>query len=200
MLKPFPMPYEDNFEQTPLEHTPRYLSDQDGAFEVHPCDGRAGKCLEQVITIKPIPWGPLPDPFTLAGDSAWTDYTVAADAHFLSTSPVVLMGRIDSANVFEDGNARWPSGYVFSVGPNGSWKLFSTEFKKPVAMLGSGSIELDRTRWHHLELRFRGKHVEAYIDGKSVASAEDSTHAHGMFGIGSEWDHAQFDNLAVTAN
>jgi hypothetical protein len=200
MQKPFPMPYEDNFEQTPLEHTPRYLSDQDGAFEVHPCDGRAGKCLEQVITIKPVPWGPLPDPFTLAGDSAWTDYTVAADAHFLSTSPVVLMGRIDSANVFEDGNARWPSGYVFSVDPNGSWKLFSTEFKKPVAMLGSGSIELDRTRWHHLELRFRGKHVEAYIDGKSVASAEDSTHAHGMFGIGSEWDHAQFDNLAVTAN
>ena len=28
----------------------------------------AGRCLEQVITVKPTPWGPLPDPFTLAGD------------------------------------------------------------------------------------------------------------------------------------
>ena len=198
--KPFPFPYEDNFEQTPLEHTPKYLADQDGTFEVHRCDGRAGKCLEQVISIKPIPWDPLPDPFTLAGDSGWTDYTVAADAHFLSASPAVLIGRIDSADIFQDGSARWPSGYAFSVAPDGSWKLFSAEFKKPVVMLGSGSTQLDRSRWHHLELRFRGKHVEAWVDGKSLISAEDSAHAHGMFGLGTEWDHTQFDNLAVTAN
>src|SRR5205085_9045413 len=89
--KPFPFPYQDNFEQTTLAHTPKFLADQDGAFEVHPCDGRAGKCLEQVISVKPIPWGPLPDPFTLAGDANWTDYTVAADAHFLSSSPAVLI-------------------------------------------------------------------------------------------------------------
>jgi len=197
--KPFPLPYEDNFEQTTLEHTPKYLADQDGAFEVHPCAGRAGKCLEQVISVKPIPWGPLPDPFTLAGDSGWTDYTVAADAHFLSSSPAVLIGRIDSADVFQDGSARWPSGYVFSVAPDGSWKLFSAEFKKPIAMLGSGSTQLERARWHRLELRFRGKGIEACVDGKSLVALEDSGHAHGMFGLGTEWDHAQFDNLSVTA-
>lgn len=194
----FPMPYRDSFDQTATNHSPKYLADQDGAFEVHACVGRSGQCLEQVISTKPIPWGPLPDPFTMAGDSAWTDYAVAADVRFLSASPAVLMGRIDSADVFQDGNARWPSGYVFSVAPDGSWKIFSAAFKKPTAALGEGVAQIDRAQWHHLELRFHGKHIEATIDGKALLSTDDSAHSHGMFALGTEWDHAQFDNLAVT--
>src|SRR5205823_10212768 len=54
----FPLPYADDFEQTASNRSPKYLSDQDGAFEVHSCVGRSGKCLEQVISTKPIPWGP----------------------------------------------------------------------------------------------------------------------------------------------
>ncbi|HEU5458480.1 MAG TPA: hypothetical protein VFU68_07665 [Terracidiphilus sp.] len=196
--RPFPLPYKDDFEQTPVGRSPKYLSDQDGAFEVHPCKGRSGNCLEQVITARPVPWGPLPDPFTLAGNSAWTDYSVAADVHFLSASPAVLMGRIDSANVFEDGKARWPSGYVFSLQPDGNWQLTTSAFKRPVAILQSGSSPLDRSSWHHVELRFHANQIEARVDGKLLVSVQDSTHAHGMFALGSVWDHVQFDNLAVT--
>lgn len=195
----FPMPYSDSFEHTQTNHSPKYLSDQDGAFEVHACVGRPGKCLEQVITTKPIPWGPLPDPFTMAGDSAWTDYSVAADVRFLSASPAVLMGRIDSADVFQDQTARWPSGYIFSVAPDGSWKLFSAAFKKPVVTLGEGNAAIDRTLWHHLELRFHRNHVQGIIDGKTCISTDATLHTHGMFALGTQWDHAQFDNLSVTA-
>jgi len=28
---------------------------------------------------------------------------------------VIVMGRIDSADVFQDANARWPSGYVLRL-------------------------------------------------------------------------------------
>ncbi len=77
--KPFPLPYRENFERTALGRAPAYLSDQDGAFEVHPCVGRPGKCLQQVITQKPIPWGPLPNPWTLAGNVGWKDYAVHTD-------------------------------------------------------------------------------------------------------------------------
>jgi hypothetical protein len=194
----FPLPYSDTFEHTASNHSPKYLSDQDGAFEVHACVGRQGQCLEQVITTKPIPWGPLPDPFTLAGDSVWTDYSIAADVRFLSASPAVLMGRIDSADVFQDQNARWPSGYIFSVAPDGSWKLFSAAFKKPIVALGRGQTQIDRTQWHHLELRFRGTRVEGIIDGNTLLSTDNSGHSHGMFALGTEWDHTQFDNLSVT--
>jgi hypothetical protein len=194
----FPLPYVDNFEETPLRHTPKYLSDQDGAFEVQPCAGRQGRCLEQVISTKPIPWGPLPDPFTLAGDSGWTDYSVSADVRFLSASPAAIMGRIDSADVFQDGHAHWPSGYILRVKPEGTWELLSAEFKKPVTTLASGSVTFDRNQWHHLELRFKGKRIVASLDGATIASVDSQAHTHGMFGLGTGWDHAQFDNLSVT--
>ena len=97
---PFPLPYKENFENTPLQRSPRFLADQDGAFEVRECAGRPGKCLEQVITERPIPWGPLPDPWTLAGDEAWTDYAVDADVRIAGEGSAMLIGRIDSAKTF----------------------------------------------------------------------------------------------------
>ncbi|MFZ0747441.1 MAG: hypothetical protein WAM85_23765 [Terracidiphilus sp.] len=195
---PFPLPYEDDFESTPVGHAPKYLSDQDGAFEVHPCDGRPGQCLEQVITDKPIPWGPMPDPFTLAGDSTWKDYSVGADVRFLTAAPATVMGRIDSADVFQDDKARLPSGYVLRLEPGGAWALLSAEFKKPTVTLASGSATVDRSQWHRLELRFHGTQIVASLDGMQLASVEKSAHTHGMFALGTEWDHIQFDNLRVT--
>ena len=194
---PFPFPYADNFETTPLLHTPKYLSDQDGAFEVRTCTGRAGSCLEQVITKLPIPWGPLPDPFTLAGNSDWTDYAVSADVRFLTEAPATMMGRIDSSDVFKDGHARWPSGYVLRLSPNGAWELLSEEYKKPVVTLASGTAKIDRKQWHHLDLSFHGKQIDASLDGASLASVENEAHKHGMIALGTEWDLIQFDNLRV---
>ena len=193
----FPFPYSDNFEKTRLGHAPKYLSDQDGAFEVQPCVGRQGQCLEQVITEMPIPWGPLPDPFTLTGDAGWTDYTVAADVHFLTTAPAAIIGRIDSADVFKDYKARWPSGYVLRLTPDGTWELLTAEFKKPVITLASGSVAIDRSQWHRLELRFHGRQIAAVLDGTQLANVENSTHTHGMIALGTEWDRVQFDNLMV---
>ncbi len=194
---PFPLPYTDNFDTTSLGHSPKYLSDQDGAFEVHPCTGRAGRCLEQVISTIPVPWGPLPDPFTLAGDAGWTDYSVAADVHFLSDAQATVMGRIDSSDVFKDGHARWPGGYVLRLKPDGAWELLSAQYKKPVATLASGFVKIDRNQWHHLELRFHGKNIEASLDGRTLASVEDDTHSHGMFALGTEWNRVEFDDLQV---
>jgi O-glycosyl hydrolase len=194
----FPFPYADNFENTQLGHTPKFLSDQDGAFEVQPCVGRQGRCLEQVISEIPVSWGPLPDPFTLAGNAEWKDYTVAADVRFLTAAPAAIMGRIDSADVFKDYKALWPSGYVLRLKPDGAWELLSAEFKKPVVTLASGSVALDRSKWHRLELRFHGGQIVAVLDGKPLATVENSTHTHGMFALGTEWDRIQFDNLGVT--
>lgn len=196
---PFPLPYADNFEDVLLGHAPKYLADQDGAFEAHPCVGRAGRCLEQVITTPPVPWGPLPDPFTLAGDEAWTDYSVSADVRFLSASSAAVMGRIDSADVFKDGHAHWPSGYVLRVNPSGAWELLSTAYNKPVVTLASGAVRFDRAKWHRLTLRFQGKRILALLDAARLAAVDDATHAHGMFALGTEWGRAQFDNLDVAA-
>jgi hypothetical protein len=193
----FPLPYADDFESTKEGHTPKYLADQDGAFEVHACKERNGLCLEQVITEEPIPWSPLPDPFTLAGNADWKDYRVSVDVRFVSNTEATVIGRIDSSDVFKDEKARWPSGYELSVKPEGAWELLSTAYKKPVIKLASGTVTLDRAAWHKLELTFQGAQITALLDGKQLTVLKDDTHTHGMFGLGSGWNHVQFDNLRV---
>ena len=195
---PFPFPYADDFEKTQLGHAAKYLADQDGAFEVRECKGRSGHCLEQVISDKPIPWSPLPDPFTLAGDEGWSDYRIVADVRFESEAPAVVMGRIDSSNVFRDEKALLPSGYALRVKPDGAWEILSTQYKKPTVTLASGSVAIGRNQWHQMALSVHGKQISASLDGKSLATVECSAHAHGMFALGTEWDHIQFDNLSVT--
>ncbi len=199
---PFPMPYRDDFEDTAVGRSPRFLADQDGAFEVHPCVERPGKCLEQVITERPIPWGPLPDPWTVAGDATWEDYQVDADVRIGSEGSgegsAMVLGRIDSPDVFRDGAARLPSGYMLRLHGDGIWELLSTDYGKVAHTLAAGHIAPASDSWHHLQLTFRGQEIVASVDGRGVAQVEDSGHTHGMFGIGSEWNRAQFDNLAVT--
>ncbi|HEY6387118.1 MAG TPA: hypothetical protein VIX91_15690 [Candidatus Acidoferrum sp.] len=56
------------------------------------------------------------------------------------------MGRIDSADVFQDGNALWPSGYILRVNPNGAWELLSAEFNKPTVTLTSGFVAIDHNQ------------------------------------------------------
>ncbi|MGC2398573.1 MAG: LamG-like jellyroll fold domain-containing protein [Acidobacteriaceae bacterium] len=194
---PFPLPYADNFEATDVGRAPRFLSDQDGAFEAHPCLHRKGRCLEQVITVRPIPWSPLPDPFTLAGDVNWTDYRVAADILPDADGPVTLMGRIDSSDVFKDHKALYPSGYVLSLEPGGKWTLLNSAYKAPARSLASGAVGMPAGTWHHAELAFRGNQVSVYFDGKQVGTATDASHPHGMFAIGTGWNRVQFDNLSV---
>lgn len=194
---PFPFPYAENFEETGLGRSPRWFADQDGAFEGAPCTGRAGRCLRQVILQKPIPWGPIPDPFTLLGNVAWTDYRVGSDFMIEQTGDVTLMGRIDSANVFEDGKARFPSGYVLDVRQSGHWDLLSTKYKAPTVKLASGTVPFGPRKWHRLEMSLHGSEIEASVDGKLIAKVTDSTHSAGMVAVGSSWNHAQFDNFFV---
>lgn len=197
---PFPFPYSENFDSTPLSRSPRYLADQDGAFEVHKCEGRNGRCLEQMITERPIPWGPLPDPWTMAGNADWKDYKVAVDVHIEGGGNAMVLGRIDSANVFSDQQERLPSGYALRLHSDGTWELFSTTYHKPTLTLAQGKTTPSLGEWHRLELIFQGEIVKANLDGKTLATIHDSGHKQGMIGIGSDWNRAQFDNLTVTAD
>jgi hypothetical protein len=196
--KPFPLPYHDNFETTVLNQAPKYLSDQDGAFEVHPCLYRSGRCLEQVVTAKPIPWSHLSDPWTLAGDESWTDYHLAADVLVSETGPVTLLGRIDSADSFHEGI--YPGGYVFRIHPDGAWELLSTTDKAAPVILAHGRTELSTLQWHHVDIAFHGSAIAASLDGKPLIRVTDTTHVHGMFGLGTGWNQGQFDNLSVSRN
>jgi hypothetical protein len=194
----FPFPYSDDFKSIPAGNAPKYLADQDGAFEAAPCTGRPGQCLRQVVRQRPIAWGGIsPDPLTFLGSADWTDYEVSATAMLDEPGNVTLAGRIDSADWFQDGKARWPSGYVLAVGQDGSWELDSAKFKTPVAKLASGKVPFALKTWHRLALAFKGSAIQASIDGNPVAKVTDESHKQGMAGIGTGWNQAEFADFAV---
>ncbi len=195
--KPFPFPFAPSFARISSGRSPKYFADQDGAFEVWPCTRRRGRCLFQVITRVPIPWGITPDPFTMLGNAQWTDYEVSSDVMLTRPGHGTLLGRIDSANVFAAHHARWPSGYILLVHSTGAWQLLSAGYRHPVTTLASGKVRLQRGAWHRLKLRFAGPEIQAMIDGARVANLTDESHTHGMVGIGSGWNKAEFDNFAV---
>jgi hypothetical protein len=198
---PFPYPFAENFESTDIGRSPRYFADQNGAFEAQSCHGLPGRCLEQVITRKPIPWGgggePVPDPYTVLGSVNWTDYTVSVDAMLEQPGNFTLEGRIDDANAFEDQKARFPAADILVVNQDGSWQLDSTRYKSPTVKLAAGKVGFPVMTWHHLVLKFQGPTVTASIDGKIVANVKDTTHSKGMVGIGTGWNKTQFDNFMV---
>ncbi|HMD85390.1 MAG TPA: family 16 glycoside hydrolase [Terriglobia bacterium] len=193
----FPFPYRETFDTTELGRSPRFMADQDGAFEAQPCTLRQGRCLRQLITQKPIPWDPVPDPFTLLGSSDWKDYTVSSDVLLPGAGDVTLIGRIETGDVFQDGKARWPGGYILDVLQNGQWELNMSKYKAATVKLASGQVTFPSKAWHHLELSFQGSVIQASIDGVAVAKVNDSTYTHGMAAMGSGWNVAEFDNFEV---
>jgi hypothetical protein len=197
----FPFPYQENFDKTTLHLSPRYFADQDGAFEVLSCAGRPGRCLQQMVTHRPIPWDQLsPDPFSLVGSEDWKDYQVDADARLTSPGYVSLIGRIDSANYFMNKKSKvslWPSGYVFRVHQDGQWELDSVSYTTPDKKLAAGRVRFSLNAWHHLSLAFRGDRVHASLDGQWLANVQDNSHRQGMAAVGSGWNLAQFDNFQV---
>ena len=194
----FPFPYQDDFEKTVAGGTPKYLADQDGAFEARPCTARKGRCLTQIITTKPISWGISPNPFTYLGDAKWTDYTVTVDAILPGDGEVGLVGRLDSADFFQDGKALWPAGYVLTLNQKGNWELLSTKFKADTKKLAAGTTPFGTGAWHRLALTFRGTTISASVDGKPLAQVNDTTHQSGMAGMGTGWNVASFDNFSIT--
>ncbi len=198
--KLFPFPYAENFETTPLGQSPKYFSDQDGAFEAAPCQGRPGRCLRQMVERHPIWWIPRPDPFTLFGNAEWADYQASVDVRLEGKGEVTLLGRIDSASYMvnkQARKARWPSCYVLRLSENGHWELDDATYTAPLKVLAKGNLPSRSEAWRHLALSFKGSAIQASIDKIVIARVNDTSHRAGMVGIGSAWNQAEFDNVQV---
>lgn len=185
----FPTNYSEDFERYREGQTPRYISDQGGAFEVFNAQGET-KTLRQVITGKRIPWdtwGPNdPEPFTEFG-AFYRDYSVSADVLIEGSGTAKIFGR---AKYFESNKG--VHGYGLVVDEKGHWKL--TSF---VTTLASGKVSFSQNHWHRLKLAFSGTSIKAFVDDNQIASITDTAYGKGYAGIGSGWNHARFDNIKM---
>jgi hypothetical protein len=192
------LPYSDNFDSDTAGQQPRYLEQQQGAFEVGPCaGGRAGQCLIQQTPAQPIEWTGNSNPYTIGGDPGWTNYTASADALMTQAGAVQIAGRVGTQHSFG------PAGineYYLQLSNTGAWSIVRNNTSDSLSTLASGTVAAPGTgTWHHLALTFNGHTITAAIDGVTVGTATDSTYSSGMVGLGtSGYQTDQFDNLSVT--
>jgi hypothetical protein len=193
-----PLPYSDSFDSDAVDQQPRYLAQQQGAFEVEPCAaGRSGRCVQQQAAVQPIEWDGNSSPYTIGGNLSWANYTVSADALIAQAGAVQLVGRAGSQHSFGPAGI---NAYYLQVSNTGAWSIVRNNTSDTLTTLASGTVAaLGTGTWHHLALTFNGAAISAAIDGSTVGTVTDSTFPSGMVGLGtSGYQTDQFDNLSVT--
>lgn len=194
-----PLPYTDNFDGYAVGKFAKYLSDQQGAFEITACGaGRAGRCVRQMTTQAPINWAAPSTPYALLGDTTWRNYTVSTDVLLEKAGQAELIGR---ANLQKRFTPAAMDAYYLRVSDTGAWSLLrnnANDGKK--VTLASGTVSaLGTNRWHNIGLSFSSSTIKAVIDGTTVRTVTDSTLSAGQVGYGtSQGETAQFDNLSIT--
>lgn len=185
---PFPFPYRDDFQSTPIGRTPRYLSDQHGTFEVAARPDGKGKCLAQTVTQQGICWRTYDYPQTIVGDIGWQDYRVSVDFFLPGKGSAKLWGR---AQGFDWGDRPY-TGYGIELDHSGNWTLRAGE-----KALASGKSSAGSGAWHHLSLSIKGEQLTASLDDKRLAVVNDGSIRNGLVALGTGWNQALFGNLSI---
>jgi hypothetical protein len=193
------LPYRDSFDGNAVGTEAKYLMDMQGSFEVVGCGaGRSGQCVRQMSEQAPIFWTTqLAEPYALAGDLGWSNYTVSSDVMLEKSGYVQLIGR---ASAYPHEFPANLNGYYFRVTDTGSWSIRSDDTNGNVRILASGTTSaLGIGRWHTLSLMFSGSTITAAIDGATVRAITDAAWGAGQIGYGTgQGVTAQFDNLSIT--
>jgi galactosylceramidase len=206
--RPFPFPYEENFDACHPGQTPKYISDQKGTFETVVRPG-GGLCLQQIVPKEGILWFPkYRTPFTVWGDKNWTDYTVKADV-LVNGGSVELGGRWLRTGIIDFRKAELHEPRI-ALRHDGTWELISCEevqtenkgkkeTKVTSRIAASGTVaNFDPKTWHTLSLTFNGGKVSASIDGETVGTCDAGGKKNGLAFLASSYDPNCFDNLSVS--
>ena len=209
--KPFPIPYEDDFEQygNPSEwgYLPHYLADLIGCYELtpNPSPAKKGNCIRQVVGSHTLSWAPEWHHYTILGDVSWQDYEVSADIYLNPGDEAGVMGRLCDVG---SGYGVWAKGYYLKLDDKGKVTLVLTRGKRDQKeLIGDkeqqaiilarkdveigGEYTLDESEvsgissleWHNLKLRFEGDRIAGYVDGVEVVKATSDHYGKGMAGL-----------------
>jgi len=187
----FPLPYSTGFEDSATGSLGKYFMDQAGVFEVTEREDRQGKCLRQVINRQGIEWqvGPNPSVETVIGDTAWSNMEISADVNIpVNTGSAKLIGRVTELHRGND----FPEGYWFRITTGSNWTLNAGNY-----VIASGNMSFEPFTWHKLKLRMHGNSISVFVDNIELTSITDNRFTHGLAGLGSDFNFAEFDNLEI---
>lgn len=209
LSKPFPIPYEDDFDgyKHPQEwgYLPHYTADLIGCFELVERPDHKGQCIRQIVGEHTLSWAPEWHHYTILGDSAWADYEISADVYLNPQDEAAVMGRLCDVG---SGYGIWAKGYYLKLDDKGNCSLVISKGKRDkTELIGDaeqqamilarkdmeigGEYTLDSAKvegvsacqWHSLKLRFLGDELVGFVDGKEVVKAVSSYYPRGMAGL-----------------
>jgi len=194
---PFPLPFSQSFDAPELQGLhPPFFADQGGNFVV-----KKGELVQTMQSEAPIPWGApgsqAEQPWTMIGDTNWTDVMVEVSARF--NLWVALCGRITRYQFFGNGpKDGYREGYCLRVNrTSGEAGLYARDILLQKVVVPHTKSRPDIV--HHLKLMFHGTRISAHVDGIPVAeSLVDLAYAIGNVGLGCWWQQqCAFDNLSI---
>lgn len=207
--QPFPIPYEDNFDQYtyPEEwgYLPHYTADLIGCFEMVKRPGYDGQCLRQVVGSHTLSWAPEWHHYTILGDSEWKDYEISSDVYLNPGDEAGVMGRLCDVG---SGYGIWAKGYYLKLDDQGKVTLVLTRGKRDqkeligdkeqqALILARKDVEIGgeytlaeavipgiaSLQWHNLKLRFDGNQITGYVDDVEVVQSSSDHYQKGMAGL-----------------
>ena len=199
----FPLPYNETYDHyadfKSVGYRPYYHNDIAGGFELFKRTDGAGNCLRQVVSQPAQSWAPETNPYTIVGDTAWTDYEVSADVSIeTSTGWASLLGRIGSTGT---GYGTSPNAYYMTLSPTGAYNFYASSTGSGAGTaLATGQATLAAGTWHNMKLVFQGSSIKGLVDGTQVFAITNTKYSKGNVGLGTAAKTtALFDNLIVTA-
>ena len=222
--KPFPIPYEDNFEQykNPSQwgYLPHYLADLIGCFELvdtPPLGGESGLCLRQTVGSHTLSWAPEWHHYTIIGDRNWTDYEISTNVFLNPGDEAGVMGRLcDVGSYYLKMDEQGRVELILTRGKRDQKELVGDKEQQAI-ILALKDVEIGGEytlaeavapsvavcQWHNLKLRFDGDRITGYVDGVEVVQATSDHYRRGMAGlIAPLHEHTistpYFDNLRIT--
>lgn len=199
--------YQDDFGyaadyQAKRGGTPRYTTDQGGAFEVEDRDGQG--VLRQQITEaeRALDWEYSYAPNFTLGDDRWRNYTVQLSVKFdQQTQQNSPSGNYLGIGLYQvtDVKGRLESApYVFKLMTDGGCQLLKDD--RVVALQHVDNLDL--ARLHQVRFGIQGNRLTASVDGNQVFSYVDTDNPHysGRIKVGTGYYHTEITQIVVAKN
>ena len=192
---PFPLPYHDDFDRYAVASEAAYFADQSGSWEIMDTGSSHGKVMRQMVTELPISWvKEAPFPYSVIGDHSWLQpMNVSVDVMIESEGTAfVAVGVLRGSFAVALGS----TAVVLSINTtnNGMWQLAATtNLTNP---LNFGTVSVKSGVWYTMMLSVQSNYSEGYLDGQLLGRcALNASSFRGWAGIGSSWNHVQFNNF-----
>jgi hypothetical protein len=130
-----------------------------------------------------------------AGNSGWTDYTLAVPIKLSSANnwPGGIRGRMNPST--GAGYAVWlyPAQGLVILYRTTAWSIDQT-----LVQLAQASASLDTTNFHTVSMAFKGTQIQVLYDSNVVITATDATYPSGLLALEGDNQVITYGNVVVT--